>query len=97
MGLKEIPPELAESVHRLGTDNGKALAVIIDDPELRDEARLRAAIAARDVFGQAGVAVYPTVERAVRSMGAYVRYLEERRALQVDAPPAGAGRWRGRR
>jgi acyl-CoA synthetase (NDP forming) len=82
MGLKEIPLELAEGIRKLGTDNGKALAVVIDDPELRDEARLRAAIAARDIFGEAGVAVYPTVERAVNSMGAYVRYLQERDSAQ---------------
>jgi len=81
MGLKEIPQEFAEAVHRLGTDNGKALAIVIDDPELRDEARLRAAIAARDLFGRVGVALYPTVERAVHSMSAYVRYQQERRAL----------------
>jgi acetyltransferase len=82
LGLKEIPPELAEAMHRLGTDNDKALAIVIDDPELRDEARLRASIAARDIFGNAGVAVYPTVERAVHSMGAYVRYLQERAVAQ---------------
>ena len=80
MGLKELPPEVADNIRRLASDNGKALAVVIDEPELRDEARFKAAINARDIFGQAGVAVYPTVERAVRSIGAYVRYQAEREA-----------------
>jgi acyl-CoA synthetase (NDP forming) len=83
MGLKELPAEVAEGLRKLSTDNGKALAVVIDEPELRDEARLRAVISARDVLGKAGIAVYPTVERAVRSIGVYVRYQAEREARRA--------------
>lgn len=79
MGLREIPPEVVDGIRRLGTDNDKALAIIIDDPESRDEARLRSVIAARDLFGEAGVAVYPTIDRAVSSLGAYVRYQMQRK------------------
>jgi acyl-CoA synthetase (NDP forming) len=81
MGFKEIPPEYAEVVHRLGTDNEKAVAVVIDEPELRDPERLNAAVSARDIFGAAGVAVFPTVERAVKTLSAYVHYLKEREAM----------------
>ncbi|HUS81894.1 MAG TPA: CoA-binding protein [Dehalococcoidia bacterium] len=80
MGLKEFPREVAQGIRKLATDNGKALAIVIDEPEMRDETRFKAAIDARDMFGQEGVAVYPTVERAVQSMGAYVRYQAERDA-----------------
>ncbi len=80
MGFKEIPPDYADTIRRLGTDNGKAVAVVIDEPELRDEERLNASVAARDVFGARGVAVYPTVERAVKTLSTYVRYLQEREA-----------------
>jgi acyl-CoA synthetase (NDP forming) len=78
MGLKVLPPEVAENFRKLAADNGKALAVVMDEPELRDETRFKASVDARDMFGRAGVAVYPTIERAVRSLGAYVRYQAER-------------------
>ncbi len=78
MGFKQIPPEYAKLVHKLGTDNGKAVAVVIDEPELRDETGLGAAVQARDIFGAEGVAVYPTIERAVKSLSTYIRYSLER-------------------
>jgi acyl-CoA synthetase (NDP forming) len=78
--METLPQEIIDRLRRLGTDNNKALMVIVDDPESRDELRLRAVMEARDLLGAAGVAVYNTIERATHALGTYVRYQTERQA-----------------
>ena len=62
----------------LGKKNGKAMVLVMGEPEFRDERRWKAAMGARDEMAAAGVAIYPDIERAARAMGRYVRYVTER-------------------
>lgn len=76
-----------ERLTRLGTGYGKATMLVVGDPESREEWRRRAVLDARVALGTAGVAVFPDIERAVRTMGRYVRY-ELERAERADQMPA---------
>ena len=67
---------------RLGKENGKAMMLVMGEPEFRDDRRWKAAMGAREEMAAAGVAIYPNIERAARSMGRYVSYLAERQALE---------------
>ena len=80
LGVDRFPPEAIDRMKRLGTANGKALMMMVEDPESRDESRLRGVLAARDQMAAAGIAVYPSIERATQIMGRYVRYEAQRRA-----------------
>lgn len=64
----------------LAKDNGKATIFVLGDSESPDERRRHAVVVARHAFAEAGVALYPDIERAARTLGRYVRYLEERGA-----------------
>lgn len=63
----------------LGKESGKAVMLVMADPESREEWRRQALLEARQELVAAGVAIYPDMERAARAMGRYVRYLAERR------------------
>ena len=63
---------------RLGKENGKATILVMGQPESREEGRRKAAADARQELLAAGVAIYPDIERGVRALGRYVRYLAER-------------------
>jgi acyl-CoA synthetase (NDP forming) len=64
----------------LAKDNGKATMFVLSDSESPDERRRRAVVVARNAFAEAGVAVYPDIERAAKTLGQYVRYSVERRS-----------------
>ena len=81
LGVDRLPAEAIDRMKRLGTANGKALMMIVEEPESRDESRLRGVLAARDQMAAAGIAIYPSIERATQIMGRYVRYEAQRRAL----------------
>jgi acyl-CoA synthetase (NDP forming) len=66
-------------LRRLGKESGKATMLVMADPESREEWRRKALLDARQELAEAGVAIYPDMERAARAMGRYVRYLAERR------------------
>jgi acyl-CoA synthetase (NDP forming) len=66
----------------LGKKNGKAMVLVMGEPEFRDERRWKAAMGARDEMAAAGVAIYPDIERAARAMGRYVRYVTERQGQE---------------
>jgi len=57
--------------------------LVVGDPESREEWRRKAVLDARVALAAAGVAVFPDIERAVRTMGRYVRY-ERERAERAD-------------
>lgn len=80
MGLEKLPPEAIDMVARLGRDNGKALVLVIEEPEAREEARVKAVLEARDQLAAAGLAVYPDIERGIRAMGRYISYEMQRAA-----------------
>lgn len=67
-----------DRLKRLGTESGKATMLVIGDPESRDERRWKMALQVRWELAEAGVAIYPDIERAVRAMGRYVDYFAER-------------------
>ena len=71
--------QMIDRLKRLGTESGKATMLVLGDPESRDERRLKAAMQARWELAEAGVALYPDIERAVRAMGRYVDYFAQRR------------------
>jgi len=80
MGTDRFPPEAIERLKRLGTANGKALMIVAEEPESREESRVKAVLDARDQFAAAGVAVYPDIERGIWAMARYVHYEAQRRA-----------------
>ena len=53
--------------------------LVMGEPEAREEWRRKALRDGRRELAEAGVAIYPDMERAARAMGRYVRYLAERR------------------
>jgi len=70
-----------ETINRLkqfGKTKGKATVLVMGEPETPDKWRRTAMRAARAELAAAGVAIYPDLDRAARSLGRYVRYLAER-------------------
>jgi acyl-CoA synthetase (NDP forming) len=64
----------------LAKDFGKATVMVMGEPEAEQEDRWRTVRAARSELCDSGVALYPDIERATRTLGTYARYLAERRA-----------------
>ncbi|HSP55580.1 MAG TPA: CoA-binding protein [Dehalococcoidia bacterium] len=62
----------------LAKDNGKATMFVLGDSESPDERRRRAVVLARNEFAEAGVALYPDIERAAKTLGRYVEYMGQR-------------------
>ena len=67
-----------EQLKDLATENGKATMFVLGDSESPDELRRRAVKAARRELAEAGVALYPDIERAARTLGRYVEHLTGR-------------------
>ena len=67
-----------DALKELGKKNGKAMMLVMGEPEFRDERRWKASMGAREEMAAAGVAIYPDIERAARAMGRYVSHLAER-------------------
>jgi acyl-CoA synthetase (NDP forming) len=68
-----------DALKKLGKENGKAMMLVMGEPEFRDERRWKASMGAREEWAAAGIAIYPDIERAARAMGRYVRHIAERR------------------
>jgi acyl-CoA synthetase (NDP forming) len=64
---------------KLGKKNGKAMMLVMGEPEFRDDRRWKAAMGAREEMAAAGVAIYPDIERAARALGRYVHHHTEKR------------------
>jgi hypothetical protein len=67
----------------LGKESGKAIMVVMGEPEFRDERRWKAAMDARDGLAAAGVAIYSDSGSAARAMGRYVRYTAKRQEREA--------------
>lgn len=70
--------ETVDQVKKLATENGKPAAVVMGDTESREESRWKTINETRDELAAAGVAIFPDMERAARTMGRYVEYMTER-------------------
>jgi len=77
-GGDKLYRQTIDRLRRLGTESGKATMLVIGDPESRDEQRLKAVMEAGWELADAGVALYPDIERAIRAMGRYVDYFVQR-------------------
>jgi acyl-CoA synthetase (NDP forming) len=73
--------EALVNLRGLAKNNGKATFFVLGESESPDERRRAAVRMARNELAEAGVALYPDIERAARTLGKYVAYLAERRAL----------------
>lgn len=71
--------EMIDRLKRLAKGHGKAAMLVMGDPESRDERRWKAAMQARWELTEAGIALYPEIERAVRAMGRYVDHMIQRK------------------
>lgn len=70
--------ETLRQLKTLAKENGKATMFVLGDSESPDEQRRRAVLMARRDLADAGVALYPDIERAARTLGGYVQYMRER-------------------
>ena len=69
-----------EQLKDLATENGKATMFVLGDSESPDEQRRHAVVRARRDLADAGVALYPDIERAAHTLGRYVDYFGRRGA-----------------
>ncbi len=70
--------ETVDRVKKLATENGKPAAVVMGDTESREESRWKAVNETRDELAAAGVAIFPDMERASRTMGRFIEYMTDR-------------------
>jgi hypothetical protein len=83
LGADQLPQEALDRLKRLGTDNNKPLLVSVEEPESRDKGRVQAVLDARDAIGEAGIAVFTDIERAILAMSRYIQYEARRKALKA--------------
>ena len=83
LGGDQLPQEALDRLKRLGTDNNKPLLVSVEEPESRDKGRVQAVLDARDAIGEAGIAVFTDIERAILAMSRYIQYEARREALKA--------------
>jgi len=80
--------EAIDILKNLGKESGKAIMVVMGEPEFRDERRWKAAMDAREGLAAAGVAIYSDIGTAARAMGRYVRYTAKRQERAASAASA---------
>jgi acyl-CoA synthetase (NDP forming) len=76
---EEIFRKTLEYLKKLAKEFDKATMMVMGEPEAQQEDRWRMVRAARSELCDSGVALYPDIERAARTLGTYLRYVEERR------------------
>jgi len=69
---------IAERFAEIGRASAKPVAFVLGPADAPDEERWRAVESARSLLTDAGLAVFPTVERAVWSLARWVSWWEER-------------------
>jgi acyl-CoA synthetase (NDP forming) len=74
----ELFRETLDRAKRLAKDSGKAAMFVLGEPDSSKDWRWKGAIRVRDELAAAGVAVYPDMDRATRTLGRYLRYLARR-------------------
>ena len=76
-GDEKMFREMLDRAKMLGKESGKATMLVMGEPDTRDKSILVAVLEARDELSAAGVAIYPSIERAARSMGRYLHHIGE--------------------
>jgi acyl-CoA synthetase (NDP forming) len=76
---EELFRETLGRAKRLAKQSGKAAMFVLGDPDTSQDWRLKGAIRVRDELAAEGIAVYPDMDRATRTMSRYLRYLAGRR------------------
>jgi acyl-CoA synthetase (NDP forming) len=74
----ELFRETLDRAKRLAKDSGKAAMFVLGEPDSSEDWRWKGAIRVRDELAAAGVAVFPDMDRATRTLGRYLRYLTRR-------------------
>jgi acyl-CoA synthetase (NDP forming) len=69
---------VAERFAEIGRDVSKPLAVVLGLPDSPEEPRWRTIVQAQQTLVGAGLAVYPSIDRAARAVNRFVRYCRER-------------------
>ncbi len=82
---EEILPRVAGRIAGVGERTKKPLAVVLGPSDYPDEDRWRLVSEMRERLAGAGLAVYPSVERAVRALAAHTKYWETRNGGQAEA------------
>ncbi|MGQ9571960.1 MAG: CoA-binding protein [Dehalococcoidia bacterium] len=77
---EKIFRDTIERFKRMGVGASKATMLVMGEPESREEERRMKVLKAREELGVSGAAVYPNMDRAIQTMGRYVRYMAERQA-----------------
>jgi len=75
-----IVPRVTERFVQVAAKTSKPFAVVLGPSDYADEARWRLVSEARERLVEAGVAVFPSVERAVRALARLAKYWGRRRA-----------------
>ena len=88
----ELFRDTLDRAKRLAKESGKAAMFVLGEPESNEEWRWKGAIRVRDELAAAGVAVYPDMDRATRTMGRYLGYLARRRGGSSRGCPEHRGR-----
>jgi acyl-CoA synthetase (NDP forming) len=73
-----IVPRVTERFVEVAMKTSKPFAVVLGPSDYPDEERWRLVSASRERLVEAGVAVFPSVERAVRTLAAFTGYWERR-------------------
>jgi acyl-CoA synthetase (NDP forming) len=74
----ELFQETLDRAKRLAKDSGKPALFVLGEPDSSEDWRWKGAMRVRDELAAAGVAVYPDMDRATRTLGRYLRYLTRR-------------------
>ncbi len=73
-----IIARVTERFIQIAAQTTKPFAVVLAPSDYSDENQWRVVSASRERLVEAGVAIFPSVERAVRTLARYVRYRQER-------------------
>jgi len=77
--VEAIVPRVTARFVQMAAKTSKPFAVVLGPSDYPDEARWRLVSASRERLVEAGVAVFPSVERAVRTLAQVAGYWEQRR------------------
>ncbi len=68
-----------EHLKGLAKDYGKATVMVMGEPEAQQEDRWKTVRGARSELSESGVAIYPDIERAAKTLGKYASYCAAQR------------------
>jgi hypothetical protein len=77
---------LADMLVEICRNTTKPMAVVLGPPDSPDEWRWRAVVGAHQRLMDGGVAIFPSIGRAARATGRFVRFWRERADRKGGAP-----------